>query len=70
MLLQIKYIKGEIALENIKIFACPTAEEFAQKVCNHLGLPLGRMECFKFKNDNTFVKVTIKDIEYPYCIAE
>ena len=45
-------------MENIKIFACPTAEEFAQKVCNHLGLPLGRMECFKFKNDNTFVKVT------------
>lgn len=45
-------------MENIKIFACPTAEEFAQKVCSHLGLPLGRMECFKFKNDNTFVKVT------------
>lgn len=45
-------------MENIKIFACPTAEEFATKVCTHLGLSLGRMECFKFKNDNTFVKVT------------
>ena len=44
-------------MENIKIFACDTAREFAQGVCDYLDLPLSDMETIKFKNDNTFVQI-------------
>ena len=44
-------------MNNLKIFACNSAEDFAKKVCNELGIELGKKEAFKFKNDNTFVKI-------------
>ena len=44
-------------MENIKIFACPTAEEFAKKTCDILELQLSKIDFIKFKNDNTFVQV-------------
>ena len=44
-------------MESIKIFACDTAREFAQGVCDYLDLPLSDMETIKFKNDNTFVQI-------------
>ena len=42
-------------MNNLKIFACNSAENFASEVCSHIGLQLGKKEAFKFKNDNTFV---------------
>ena len=44
-------------MNNLKIFACNSAESFAQKVCDEIGIELGKKEAFKFKNDNTFVKI-------------
>jgi ribose-phosphate pyrophosphokinase len=44
-------------MNNLKIFACNSAESFAQEVCDELGVELGIKEAFKFKNDNTFVKI-------------
>ena len=44
-------------MKDIKIFACKEAEEFAKEICEHLGLPLGKMTTMKFKNDNTFVQI-------------
>ncbi len=44
-------------MENIKIFACPTAEQFTQEVCNHLNLEIGKIKYQKFSNDNNFVQV-------------
>ena len=44
-------------MNNLKIFACNTAEDFAQRVCNEIGVKLGKKEAFKFKNDNTFVRI-------------
>ena len=44
-------------MENIKIFACPTAEEFTSEICEILNVPVGKIEFMKFKNDNTFVKI-------------
>lgn len=44
-------------MENIKIFACDTANSFAEKICDYLELPLSKMETIKFKNDNTFVQI-------------
>ena len=44
-------------MNNLKVFACTTAESFAQDVCKELGIHLGQKEAFKFKNDNTFVKI-------------
>lgn len=43
-------------MENIKIFACKTAEKFTKDVCDCLGLEPGKMDSFKFKNDNNFVQ--------------
>ena len=50
-------------MENIKIFACNSAEEFTQEICDTLNLPLGTKESFKFANDNNFVqfKESVRD---------
>lgn len=50
-------------MNNLKIFACNSAEDFAGQVCKHIGIQLGKKEAFKFKNDNTFVKIleTVRD---------
>ena len=44
-------------MNNLKIFACNSAEDFAEKVCKEIGCTLGQKESFKFKNDNTFVRI-------------
>lgn len=43
-------------MERIKIFACKSAEKFTKEVCDHLELPLGKLDSFKFQNDNNFVQ--------------
>ena len=44
-------------MENIKIFACKSAEKFTQEICDYLKLPMGKIDILKFKNDNTFVQI-------------
>ena len=50
-------------MENLKVFACNSAKEFAQEVCENLGIELGKMESFKFKNKNNFIqyKESVRD---------
>ena len=44
-------------MENVKIFACKSAEPFTQKICDYLGIEMGKMKTTKFKNDNTFIQI-------------
>lgn len=44
-------------MENIKIFACPSAEEFTKEICECLNLEIGKIKHMKFKNDNNFVQI-------------
>ncbi len=44
-------------MNNIKIFACPTAEEFTQEICDCLKIEIGKINHIKFKNDNNFVQI-------------
>ncbi len=44
-------------MEKIKIFACPTAEEFTQEICDYLKIQPGKIKSLKFKNDNNFVQI-------------
>ena len=44
-------------MKNIKIFACPSAEDFTQEVCEYLNLEMGKINHLKFKNDNNFVQI-------------
>ena len=44
-------------MEKIKIFACPTAEKFTQEICDCLKIEPGKINSFKFKNDNNFVQI-------------
>ena len=44
-------------MENIKIFACPSAEEFTKEICDNLGIEMGKINHMKFKNDNNFVQI-------------
>jgi ribose-phosphate pyrophosphokinase len=44
-------------MENIKIFACPTAEKFTKDICDCLNLKMGQINFTKFKNDNNFVQI-------------
>ena len=50
-------------MQNIKVFACSSAEEFTQEICDNLGIPVGEKESYKFANDNNFVqlKETVRD---------
>ena len=44
-------------MNDIKIFACNSAEEFTKEICDNLDLPMGKIEYLKFANDNTFVQI-------------
>ena len=44
-------------MNNIKIFACPTAEEFTKEICDCLGIEMGKIKHQKFSNDNNFVQI-------------
>jgi len=41
----------------LKVFSGSGNPELAKGICNHLGIPLGKMESFKFSNENIFVRV-------------
>ena len=44
-------------MNNIKIFACNSAEKFTKEICDYLGLEVGKINSMKFKNDNNFVQI-------------
>ncbi len=44
-------------MEKIKVFACPTAEEFTEEICDYLKIKPGKIKSLKFKNDNNFVQI-------------
>lgn len=44
-------------MKDIVIFACTSAEGFTQEICDTLDLPMGKIEHFKFVNDNNFVQI-------------
>ena len=44
-------------MENIKIFACNSAEVFTENICKYLGIEVGQRDSFKFANDNNFVQL-------------
>ena len=44
-------------MENIKIFACKSAENFTKEICDCLEIPMGKINSMKFKNDNNFVQL-------------
>lgn len=43
-------------MKEIKIFACNTAEKFTKEICDCLDIEVGKVESYKFKNDNNFVQ--------------
>lgn len=44
-------------MDSIKIFACPTAENFTKEICDYIGVEMGKIKFQKFSNDNNFVQV-------------
>ena len=43
--------------EELKVFSGTANPQLAETVCDYLGIPLGKLEVFKFTNDNTFVRL-------------
>jgi ribose-phosphate pyrophosphokinase len=43
--------------DELRIFACNSNRPLAVDICNHLGLPLSRLEIARFSNDNLRVQV-------------
>ncbi len=43
--------------EELKVFSGNANRGFAESVCDYLNIPLGKIEVFKFTNDNTFVRI-------------
>jgi ribose-phosphate pyrophosphokinase len=43
--------------EELKVFSGNSNPFLTQAICNYLGVSAGRIEVFKFSNDNTFVKI-------------
>ena len=50
-------------MEKIKIFACKSAEKFTKEICDYLNMEMGKIDSYKFKNDNNFVQIgeTVRD---------
>lgn len=44
-------------MENIKVFACKSAEKFTKEICDCLEIPMGQISSIKFANDNNFVQI-------------
>lgn len=44
-------------MKNIIIFACNSAEEFTKEICDTLNISMGKIDFFKFANDNNFVQL-------------
>ena len=43
--------------EELKVFSGTANKELAEAICDYLGIPLGKIDVFKFSNDNTFVRI-------------
>lgn len=43
--------------EEMKVFSGTSNPTLAADVCEYLGIPMGKIEVFKFSNDNTFVRI-------------
>ena len=43
--------------EEMKVFSGNSNMEMAESICRYLGTSLGKVEAFKFSNDNTFVRI-------------
>lgn len=43
--------------EEMKVFSGTSNPVLAAEVCEYLGIPMGKIEVFKFSNDNTFVRI-------------
>jgi ribose-phosphate pyrophosphokinase len=43
--------------EELKVFSGTSNPGLAEDVCEYLGIPLGKIDVFKFSNDNTFVRI-------------
>lgn len=44
-------------MNNVKLFAGNSNRELARAICSYLDIDLGKMDLFKFVNDNTFCKI-------------
>ena len=44
-------------MDDLKVFCGNAHPELARDVCNYLKIPLGKLECFQFSNENTFVRI-------------
>lgn len=44
-------------MNQLKVFGCSSAKEFTKEICDNLGIEVGKIESFKFDNDNRFVKI-------------
>ncbi len=44
-------------MKEIKVFACPSAENFTNEICDYLKIEPGKINSIKFKNDNNFVQI-------------
>ena len=43
--------------EELKVFSGTANPDLASSVCEYLQIPQGKIEVFKFSNDNTFVRI-------------
>ena len=43
--------------DELKVFSGNAHPQLAQAVCGYLNIPVGKVEAFKFSNDNTFVRI-------------
>ena len=43
--------------DELKVFSGNAHPQLAEAVCDYLNIPVGKVEAFKFSNDNTFVRI-------------
>lgn len=44
-------------MKGIKVFSCSAGKQMTEEICSYLGYEPGKIDIFKFDNDNTFVRI-------------
>ncbi|HHW47720.1 MAG TPA: ribose-phosphate pyrophosphokinase, partial [Clostridiaceae bacterium] len=57
-------------MKGIKVFNCSAGRQMTEEICQYLGYEPGKIDIFKFDNDNTFVRILETVREYDVYVVQ
>jgi len=57
-------------MKGFKVFSCSAGKQMTEEICQYLGYEPGKIDIFKFDNDNTFVRILETVREYDVFVVQ